>query len=95
MQGREMREIEWAPPKERPPVCSVEEGAPGAYGSWQWAGDAGRARGRFEARVFSLQEDGTLHCPAGASLWLSELRQENAFTRASGLCCPSGRLSGM
>src|SRR5215469_13207796 len=28
------------------------------------------------------REDGKLRCPAGASLWLSEVRQENAFTRA-------------
>jgi len=28
-----------------------------------------------------LQEDGKLRCPAGASLWLSEVRQENAFTQ--------------
>ncbi len=35
-----------------------------------------------------LQEDGKLRCPAGASLWLSEVRQENAFTKA-------GRLPGL
>ena len=29
-----------------------------------------------------LQEDGKLRCPAGASLWLSEVRQENVFTEA-------------
>jgi len=28
-----------------------------------------------------LQENGTLRCPAGSSLWLSEVRQENAFTQ--------------
>jgi hypothetical protein len=28
-----------------------------------------------------LQENGRLRCPAGASLWLSEVRQENAFTQ--------------
>jgi len=81
MQGKEMREIEWAPPKECPPLCSASEDAPNVYGPWQWAGGAGRARGRFEASVFPLQEDGTLRCPAGSSLWLSELRQENAFTQ--------------
>ncbi len=27
------------------------------------------------------REDGKLRCPAGASLWLSEVRQENAFTQ--------------
>ena len=33
------------------------------------------------ATAFTLQENGTLRCPAGSSLWLSELRQENAFTQ--------------
>lgn len=33
------------------------------------------------ADAFTLQEDGKLRCPAGASLWLSEVRQENAFTQ--------------
>jgi hypothetical protein len=31
--------------------------------------------------LFTLQEDGKLRCPARASLWLSEVRQENAFTQ--------------
>jgi hypothetical protein len=33
------------------------------------------------ADAFVLQEDGELRCPAGSSLWLSEVRQENAFTQ--------------
>ncbi len=81
MQGNEMRDIEWAPPKERPPLVLASENAPEEYGPWQWAGDAGRARGRLGAEAFLLQENGTLQCPAGASLWFSELRQENAFTQ--------------
>jgi hypothetical protein len=81
MQGEQMREIEWAPPKERPPLCLASQDIPDVYGPWQWAGGAGRARGRFEARAFALQEDGTLRCPAGVSLWFSERRQENAFTQ--------------
>ena len=36
---------------------------------------------RFWAEDFTLQENGRLRCPAGASLWLSEVRQENAFTQ--------------
>lgn len=35
-----------------------------------------RGRGLHRCR-----EDGKLRCPAGASLWLSEVRQENAFTQ--------------
>jgi hypothetical protein len=81
MQGNEMREIEWAPPKDRPPLVVASENAPEEYGPWQWAGDAGRARGRLGADAFMLQENGTQQCPAGAILWFSELRQENAFTQ--------------
>jgi len=49
------------------------------YGSWQWA--RGGGRGQIGGSAFAVQDDGTLHCPAGATLWLSELRQENAFTQ--------------
>jgi len=38
-------------------------------------------RGVSGQRTRVLQEDGKLRCPAGASLWLSEVRQENAFTQ--------------
>jgi hypothetical protein len=41
------------------------------------------------ADAFTLQEDGKLRCPAGASLRLSEVRQENAFTRACRLVFPT------
>src|SRR6266567_2076326 len=81
MQGGELREMEWAPPKEAPPVLVAEENPPEEYGPWQWAQAFGRATGRFGAEAFVLQEDGKLRCPAGASLWLSEVRQENAFTQ--------------
>jgi hypothetical protein len=81
MQGGELREIEWAPPKEAPPFLVAEENPPEEYGPWQWAAAFGRATGRFGAEAFTLQENGRLRCPAGASLWLSEVRQENAFTQ--------------
>ena len=85
----------WAPPKEAPPFFVAAENPPEEYGPWQWAAAFGRATGLICAEAFVLQENGTLRCPAGASLWLSEVRQENAFTRA---CCLSGlpdRLSPM
>jgi hypothetical protein len=88
MQGKQMREIEWAPSKERPPLCSASEDAPDMYGPWQWAGDAGRGRDRITGQAFILQEDGTLRCPAGASLWLSELRQENTFSQRAVYVAP-------
>jgi hypothetical protein len=37
MQGGEVRQIEWAPPKEAPPVFVAEENPPEEYGPWQWA----------------------------------------------------------
>jgi hypothetical protein len=81
MQGGELREMEWAPPTETAPLCFTWEDPPEEYGPWQCAGEAGRAVGRFTADAFTLQQDGKLRCPAGASLWLSEVRQENAFTQ--------------
>jgi hypothetical protein len=87
MQGGELREMEWAPPTKTAPLFFTWKDPPEEYGPWQCAGEAGRAVGRFTADAFTLQEDGKLRCPAGASLWLSEVRQENAFTRA---CCLPG-----
>jgi len=81
MQGVQVREIEWAPAKEAPAAFVTEDPPPEEYGPWQWAAAFGRATGRFGAEDFVLQEDGKLRCPAGASLWLSEVRQENAFTQ--------------
>ena len=81
MQNAELREIEWASPKETlPPLLTIEDPVE-EYGPWEWAAAFGRATGRFGAEAFTLQEDGKLRCPAGASLWLSEVRQENAFTQ--------------
>jgi len=81
IQEAELRQIEWAPPKEAPPVLLPVEEPAEEYGPWQWAASFGRATGRFGAEAFTLQENGRLRCPAGASLWLSEVRQENAFTQ--------------
>ena len=80
-QGGHLREMEWAPPTETAPLVFTWEDTPAEYGPWQWAGASGRAVGHFTAEAFTLQENGTLRCPAGASLWLSEVRQENAFTQ--------------
>ncbi|GHO48801.1 hypothetical protein [Ktedonospora formicarum] len=81
LQKAELREIEWASPKETPPVLLTIEEPVEEYGPWEWAAAFGRATGRFGADAFTLQEDGKLRCPAGAKLWLSEVRQENAFTQ--------------
>jgi hypothetical protein len=95
MQGGQVREIEWAPPKESPPLLLAAENPPEEYGPGQWAAAFGRATGRFGAEDFTLQENGRLRCPAGASLWLSEVRQENAFTRAGRLPGLPDRLSAL
>lgn len=81
MQGVHLREIEWAPPKEAPAALGASDPPAEEYGPWQWAAAFGRATGRFGAEDFVLQEDGKLRCPAGADLWLSEVRQENEFTQ--------------
>ncbi len=95
MQGVQVRAIEWAPPKEAPPVFIAEEPPPEAYGPWQWAAAFGRATGLICAEDFVLQEDGKLRCPAGASLWLSEVRQENEFTEAGRVPRLPDRLSAL
>jgi len=81
MQGVQLREIEWAPATEAPAAFGASEPPAQEYGPWQLAAAFGRATGRFGAEDFVLQEDGKLRCPAGASLWLSEVRQENEFTQ--------------
>jgi hypothetical protein len=68
MQAGSLREMEWAPPTETAPLFFAWEDTPEAYGPWQCAGESGRAAGRFTADAFTLQENGTLRCPAGASL---------------------------
>ena len=98
MQAGSVREIEWAPAKEAPPVLVAVETAAEEYGPWQWARPFGAATGRLGAEAFSLQENGMLRCPAGANLWLSEVRQENAFTQravyvASQVDCPHCELT--
>jgi len=53
MQEAELREMEWAPPKEAPPLVVPLEDAPEEYGPWQWAAAFGRATGRFGADAFT------------------------------------------
>jgi hypothetical protein len=84
-----------APPKEATLLVPVPEPTPEEYGPWQLAGDVGRARGQIAGEAFMWQEDGKLRCPAGASLWLSEVRQENAFTRACRLPSVPDRLPAL
>jgi hypothetical protein len=59
MQEVQLREIEWAPPKESPPVFAAVEEVPEAYGPWQWAAAFGRATGLIcaeDARVARRRE---------------------------------------
>jgi len=91
-QATPLREIEWSPiPDPLPattPSVAAEEARKEAYGPFHWAGDAGRARGRFAASAFVLQEDGMLRCPAGALLWLQEQRQETPYAQRLVFCAP-------
>jgi hypothetical protein len=83
MQGGELREMEWAPPTETAPLFLTWEDPPEEYGPWQCGFRGGTSGWSLHCRSFYRgREDGKLRCPAGASLWLSEVRQENAFTRA-------------
>src|SRR2546428_746427 len=95
MQGARPREIEWAPANQAPPFLVPEENAPQEYGRGPWAAAFGRARGRFGAEAFVEHSDGRLRWEAWASLWLSEVRQENAFTRAGRLPGLPDRLSAL
>ncbi|GHO81861.1 hypothetical protein KSD_96320 [Ktedonobacter sp. SOSP1-85] len=79
MQGGELREMEWSPAKERPPRVSSSDQPSEIYGPWQLARDRGRSQ--IPARAFTLHDEVSLRCPTGAPLWLSEMRQENAFTQ--------------
>ncbi len=54
MQGDEVGEIEWAPPKEAPPLLVTEESPSEEYGPWQWAAAFGRATGLLASRCLRL-----------------------------------------
>src|SRR5271166_2338192 len=77
-----LREMEWAPPHpQMGSTQSLAEPAPQEepeYGPLEWARAWG---GRLGAEAFCLHDDGMLRCPQGVRLWLSETRQENAFTQ--------------
>src|SRR5256885_160893 len=60
MQQGGLREIEWAPSKESPPLLLSVSNPHEEYGPWRWAGEVGRASGQIGAAAFTLQEDGTL-----------------------------------
>ena len=75
-----LRQMEWAPPQTGS-TQRLAEPAPQEepeYGPLEWARAWG---GRLGAEAFTLQDDGMLRCPQGVELWLSETRQENAFTQ--------------
>ena len=84
--GRPCRESNSAtssgPRPQKPRPCSKLQTLPHqstAPGSWPPHADEPRDASGLKTRV--LQEDGKLRCPAGASLWLSEVRQEHEFTQ--------------
>jgi hypothetical protein len=79
MQGKELREMEWSPAQERPPRLCSSDPSTETYGPWHLARDSGR--GQIPASAFTLHDAVSLRCPTGATLWLSELQQENAFSQ--------------
>ena len=96
MQGGQGREIEWAPPKQAPPVLLAAENPPQEYGRLPVGCSVRTSHRAFRGRgLHRCRENGRLRCPAGASLWLSEVRQENAFTRAGCLPGLPDRLSAL
>jgi hypothetical protein len=63
MQGVQLRDIEWAPAKEAPPLLVEEDSPPEEYGPWQWAAAFGRAMGLICAEDF-VEASRTGRCAA-------------------------------
>jgi hypothetical protein len=57
IQGGEVREMEWAPPKEAPPFLMAEENPSQEYGPWQWAQAFGRATGLLASRCLCVARE--------------------------------------
>jgi hypothetical protein len=70
-----LREMELAPSTAPPTSAPV----PYRYGPWQVG--SGEAEESVAGRSFQWQKDGTLRCPAGTTLWLTHLAQENGVTQ--------------
>jgi hypothetical protein len=82
MQAEPLRDIEWAPPVETPAMPEDQPDAPTQYGPWHLSSAPGGAKHpRFGADDFVWQDDGTLQCPAGSTLRMSRIKQENAYTQ--------------
>src|SRR5258708_34054721 len=58
MQGGQVREIEWAPPKQAPPVLLAAENPPEEYGPWHGAAASGRAPGVSGPRTSPCKRTG-------------------------------------
>ena len=66
MQGKELREMEWSPAKERPPRLCSSDPSTETYVPWHLARDSGR--GQIPASAFTLHDAVSLRCPTGATL---------------------------
>lgn len=81
MQEKPMRQMEWTLPRGLLVRLQANETTYPVYGPWQIA--RGGPRGKFPNRSFPLQDDGTLRCPAGATLRLHYRYQVNDTTQGA------------
>jgi len=65
MQGVQLRDIEWAPAKEAPPLLVEEDSPPEAYGPWQWAAADHASHGANLCRGFRLARGREVALPGG------------------------------
>jgi hypothetical protein len=79
MQEQPMRRVEWALPRGLLARLQADETTYPVYGPWHIAKRG--PKGKFPDRSFPLQDDGTLRCPAGATLRLSFRQQVSDTTQ--------------
>ncbi len=92
-QATPLRQIEWSPiPDTLPattPSLALEEAKEEEYGPFHWAGDAGRARGRFAASAFvRAARMGRCAVLPGPSSGAQEQRQETPYAQRLVFCAP-------
>jgi hypothetical protein len=95
MQGTELRDIEWAPPKEAPSFLVTTKNPPEEYGSWQWAAALGRATGRLGADAFVMPRKRDAALPSGIKSLAGRSPSRKCVHAACHLPWPPNRLSAL